>query len=289
MVEYLRACVWYPDAEGLIVRPTSLAIVCVLVCGAGPDALKELLPTEEQVPDPGAKVEPGHRLVVTKDETPAGITEEHLDYLRKHLSAGDKIGIDRLLKDGGAIKLPKGTDVLVLRNLRPAPAPPRLRSGLSGDQVRRRLQDAALNQSADRTDYPVEVRIQGGPLKDKAMFVPESSIAPLKTLERPRTFTHRFGGKKGSRYEAFRRPAVNPGSDDPSSMAAAMLEAGERAERKGNLQDAVGAYWFTMTEHSDLPQAAVAAERLKAMGFSRVGTRDYELDFAKRAKPKAAK
>lgn len=272
-------------------RRLNFAILGLLLLAADPPgtALEELLPGEEKVPDRGATIAAGSRLSVMKPETYGCTTETNFTYFMKHLAAGDRVGMDRLLNGGGVIKVPEKTEVLVIENLRPKPRPPTPRSGLTSAQVLRSLQDAVLTQSVDKGDYPVEVRITSGALKDKVLFVSESSIAPLKTLGPPTVFTHHYAGKKADIYELFTRPAIASDTPDRAAKADAMLAAGQKHERKGEFRLAIGAYWFTMLDYKDLPQAETAARRLKAMGFYRTGSRDYDFDFRKKANPSPKK
>jgi hypothetical protein len=267
-------------------RRSMLAATILFLFGAddfGAAALRELLPTEERIPDPSVRPEPGARLTLETNDTPAAKSAEHLAYFMKYLGAGDRVGVDRLLKDEGVAMLPKGTSLLVLRNHRPAPPQRRLQSGLSGTEAGRQMQNDILNGGSDKTDYPVEVRITDGPRKDQTAYIPESFLAQTKLRPPPQAFLHVFRGKKESRYETFKRPALIDPPGDPEGKADALLEAGKRLERKGDVSGAVGAYWFAMIEHRTLPQAKEAARQLKALGFYRVALA-YHLDFSKRSK-----
>ncbi len=249
----------------------------------GAIALRELLPVEERIPDPSFSPEPGARLKLENADVPAAKTAESLGLLMKHVGAGDRVGVDRLLKGGSAMTLPKGTGLLVLESLRPKRSRPPLRAGLSGADVARHIQSDILNAAMDKNDYPVEARITDGPRKDQVVYVPESFLGQTKLRPPPSMFKHVIS-RKTSKFREFKRPAL---SDPPASRedkATAYLAEGQRLERRGEIADAVGAYWFTMLDFKDLAQAKEAALRLKRMGFSAGELGTYSLDPSRRSK-----
>jgi hypothetical protein len=265
-------------------RATCL-LLCLVAIGADDPkaALKELLPPEERVPDRSIEIKPGLRLVLERGDTPACTNLAAVAHFMKAHQAGDRDALDRLRKDGHLVDLKQGTAILVVESHRPELRAAPLPSGVTGAQVGRDIQAAIFASAAEMQKvYPVEVRVQDGAAKGKAVFMLETFLVAMKTVPPPAGFDYKFP-KRGAVTKLFHRPKVDPSDTTPGSRADALLAAGRKLEARGDYAGAIGAYWFTMLDFKELPQAVTAAERLKAMGFYGTGS-GYEFDPAKRAR-----
>jgi hypothetical protein len=209
---------------------------------AKPPAMKpapEMVRDREWMPVPGI---PGE---IVHDNVPATPTlEAYQQYAIAH-KAGDAAGLNEFFARNPGVRIPRGTQVLILRNLRPdGPA----YSITAADAI-----DIALNPPAQAGMSALEVRILDGELKDQKRFVPEDAVAhmiPAPVVP---------GRKKIQRSV----PAAKP--TDPALRAATLLRSARNLEAAGKSAGALTIYQQVVKEYPGTPQATMAAKQIQAI------------------------
>jgi len=147
----------------------------------------------EATPAPRWQARPGEHAEIRVDGVLACEFEVDLDDLNRFLKARDLVGIRKLLAEGEAVPLARGTQVLVISV-----------------------------EDRDRPGSPVEVRVQGGRFAGRKLFVAEPNlgrvqparkpISPLSPQMRRRLEKRR---RAGAAIDALSRPAAPATPPDP--------------------------------------------------------------------------
>lgn len=267
-----------------------LSIVAMVSVAADDPENESTAKSAEMIVDPNWTPKPGDR--VETNAVAPGLSD-YAAYLKyeKHSGAHDQPEIQRMIDSKQVSRITKGTKVLIIKSYRPEKPSPVYRSGLSADAARRAMQASILNPQEETGTYPVEVRILDGEFQGRVKFIPDTSVAKLIPAPPVKGFALRLPGASSFEFKEFRRPFLQAErrprgkAGDPTTRAANLLRAGQKAEKSGDVVVAVSAYWFTSKEFPGTEPAQKAIDRLAAMGFKRdPDGRNYRLDLVKAKK-----
>src|SRR5262249_37558565 len=144
------------ERRGFAMQRLMIALVAVTVLGADDpkDALRELVPKEQLIPDPSVKIVSGTNLTIQVDGVPAISDPVVFMQYVKAFKAGDRAGVAALEKSKGFVNIPKGTSVLVLDNHRPDKRAGGARIFSNEEELARAVQVGnMLKSTPDKNDF----------------------------------------------------------------------------------------------------------------------------------------
>jgi hypothetical protein len=204
------------------------------------------------------KPKPSDRAEIYEDNAPAFPSIESCHDFFVFVEAKDEVGMGQFYSSGVAVKLAKGTPVLVVQVTRPAPPVPVLIGrSMSPEERSHRFQADAFRSYAQqsqrkRGDYPLQVRVLDGTYKDQLRFVPEEFVAMMKEVPPP-----------------FVPPPPKPKPKQkviaPAVRAATLLRSAQNLEYD-NPDGALTLYRQIIADFPETPQAKTASARVKALG-----------------------
>jgi hypothetical protein len=205
--------------------------------------------------DPNWVPTPGDRVEVIIDGALGCTNLRLLEEALNTIQAGDRVGVDQLVRSKRADLLVKGTKVLVIANTRPPTLdePARI---LSATQFARETLTRAATPPPDFRRFPVEVRILSGPLVGEKRYVPEMWLA--KPITDPMAVPRR------SKPRLVQQPAAKPGAAK-IDRAATLLQSARNLEKSGKLDGAAKFYRQVIKDFPDSAEAKTAAEKLRSL------------------------
>jgi hypothetical protein len=227
-------------------------------------------------PGTGRLLKPGDPAVIDHDPSAAGATSsDALEALLKFRLANDQVGVKELIDSGQVFALEPATPCLVIAP-HLAPAPRSRTTSVQG--FARGLQSAATRAGGPKPFETIEVRIQAGPLKGKALFVPVLGVASLvpdpviakarKDREEREEIDARQAALAISQGAAKVRKDARDKEATAKALAgrpASLLSIARNFERDGKTALAWENYRKVITDFPGTPQAREAAERIKAL------------------------
>jgi hypothetical protein len=194
---------------------------------------------------------PGDRVEVVVDGALGCADPDVVQDALNTIQAGDRAGVDGLLRSKRADKLAKGTKVLVLSNFRPekAPSAPRF---VSPSEFLHTTASPPPNYSK----LPVEVRILDGELAGEKRYVPEMWLAKV--------VTDPMAAPRRPKPRLVQQPAAKIGAAK-ADRAATLLQSARNLEKSGKLDGAVQFYRQVIKDFPDSIEAKTAAERLRSL------------------------
>jgi hypothetical protein len=162
---------------------------------------------------------PGDRVEVIVDDALGCADPDVFQEALNTIQAGDRVGVNELVKSKRADRLVKGTRVLVIANSRPPKVvePARV---MSFDEFAK----IPAQPRPDFSRFPVEVRVLSGPLTGEKRYIPEMWLA--------KAITDPMAAPRRPKPRLVQQPAAKPGAAK-GDHAATLLQSARNLEKSG--------------------------------------------------------